>query len=485
MRLPAALLAAVVALSTLAGCSSEEPARPGVVTVGLQEPGTLLPADVDDQAGRLVTGALWTPLADYDPATGKLTPRAAASITSTDRVTWTVKLRPGLRFHDGTPVTAESYVDTWRAITRENWKTTPVLTKSLRAKQITAPDTSTIQLVLDRPSSQVPAWLSTPGLVPMPASVLASRDWNAFARHPVGDGPFRLADGWAPGTGGTLLRVTPAEGKASEVDLRVGDPVDQYDAVRDGSLDLVASVAGDRHEAMHADFADRHTTWPLPEAGYLVFPAGDPRFADATVRHAFALAIDRGALEAGPLAHQVDPAQALLPPADAPGERTGTCRPCTFDAAAAKSLLGQSGFTGATTVYFDPGAGIWTRPLASGLAATLGVPVTAAQRPTGQALGLSTVDLKPASASPADLLSTLASAAGYTDDGFRQDLAAAEAAATPAEAGQLYRVAENQLLRDLPVAPLWTGHGHAVWSPRVHDVRAAAFSGIELAEISV
>ncbi|WP_432846074.1 ABC transporter substrate-binding protein [Amycolatopsis sp. CA-161197] len=485
MRLPALLAAAVVALSALAGCSSDEPARPGVVTVGLQEPGTLLPADVDDQAGRFVTGALWTPLADYDPVTGQLTPRAATSITSTDHVTWTVKLRPDLKFHDGTPVTAQSYVDTWHAIAGENWEVTPVLTKSLRAKQITAPDATTIRLVLDRPSSQVPAWLSAPGLVPMPASVLASHDWNGFARHPVGDGPFRLADGWAPGTGGTLLRVTPAEGKATEVDLRVGDPVEQYDAVRDGSLDLVTSVPGERHEAMHTDFADRHTTWPLPEAGYLVFPTADPRFADAAVRHAFALAVDRSALEAGPLAHQVDPAHALLPPADAPGERTGTCRPCSFDAAAAKSLLAQSGFTGPTTVYFDPGAGQWTRPLATGVATALGVPVTAAQRPNGRVDGPSTVDLNLASASPADLLTTLASASGYSDPGFAQDLTAAESAATTAEAGQLYRVAENQLLRDLPVAPLWTGHGHAVWSPRLHGVVAAAFSGIDLAALSV
>ncbi|MFI5613771.1 ABC transporter substrate-binding protein [Amycolatopsis sp. NPDC051903] len=482
MRSRLAVLLATLAL--LAGCSSAEPPPPGVVTVGLQEPGTLLPADVDDQAGRLVTGALWEPLADYDPASGKQTPRAAASITSGDRVTWTVRLRPGRKFHDGTAVTAASYVDTWRAIARENWAATPVLTKSLRAKEITAVDASTIKIVLDRPSSQVPAWLSAPGLVPLPASVLASRDWNAFARHPVGDGPFRLADGWQPGTGGKLLRVTPAEGKAEELDLRVGDPAEQYDAVRDGSLDLVTSVAGDRHEAMHTDFGDRHTTWPLPEAGYLVFPSADPRFADATVRHAFALAVDRGALEAGPLAHQVDPARALLPPADAPGERTGTCRPCTFDAAAAKSLLGQSGFTGPTTIYYDPGAGVWTRPLAAGASSALGVPVTAVPRPPDGPAGPSTVDLKLATASPADLLTALASAAGYTDDGFRQDLTAAESAATPAEAAQLYRVAENQLLRDLPVAPLWTGHGHAVWAPRVHGVTAAPFSGIALAAIS-
>ena len=123
------LLVLLAALSlAVTGCSDPGPARPGVLSVGIREPSTLLPADLADQAGRLVTGALWTPLADYDAASGKVTPRAAESIESADRVHWTVKLRHA-KFHDGTPVTAQSYVDTWRAVAAEQWVSSPVLTK--------------------------------------------------------------------------------------------------------------------------------------------------------------------------------------------------------------------------------------------------------------------------------------------------------------------------------------------------------------------
>jgi oligopeptide transport system substrate-binding protein len=473
------VLFAVLALA-VPGCSDPGPA-PGVLSVGIREPATLLPADLADQAGRLVTGALWTPLADYDAATGKVTPRAAESIASTDRVHWTVKLRPAT-FHDGTPVTAQSYVDTWKVIAASHWVSSPVLTKLLRAREIKASGPAELTLTLDRPSGQVPALLSAPGLVPLPASVLASRDWNGFAKAPVGNGPYRLDGPWKPGSGGTLKQVGGSG--AAEIDLRVGEPAAQYDAVKAGTLDLATEVPGEKHEAMH-EFGDRHVTWALPQAGYLAFPVASPAFADATVRHGFALGVDRAALEAGPLAHQVDPAKALLPPADAPGERTGTCRPCSFDAPAGKALLKQASFPGGATVYFGPGAEEWTRTLAVGLHKALDVSVTAQARPAAGPLdGPSTLDVKLATPSPYELLSTLASESGYTDEVFRQNLTLADAAATADEAGELYRLAENQLLRDLPVAPLWSGHGHAVWSERIRNVTTTPFTGPVLAGIS-
>jgi oligopeptide transport system substrate-binding protein len=480
MRLLALL--AVLALA-VTGCSGSGPA-PGVLSVGIREPATLLPADVRDQTGRLVTGALWTPLADYDAASGKVTPRAAQSIESTDRVHWTVKLRPAT-FHDGTPVTAQSYVDTWQAVAAEKWLSSTVLTQLLRAREIKASAPDTIVLTLDRPSGQVPGLLSAPGLVPLPASVLTSRDWAGFAAAPVGNGPYRLDGPWKRGSGGTLKRV--GEGRSAEITLRVGEPAAQYDEVKAGTLDVATEVPGEKHEAMHGDFGDdHHATWALPRAGYLAFPVTNPRFADATVRHGFALGVDRAALEAGPLAHQVDPAKALLPPADAPGERSGTCRPCSFDAAAGKALLQQAAFPGGATVYYGPGTEEWTRPLVVGLHQALDVSVTAqATSGPGPLDGPSTLDVELATASPYELLSQLAAQSGYTDEIFRQNLALADAAATPDEAGELYRLAENQLLRDLPVAPLWSGHGHAVWSSRTHDVKTTPFTGPVLAGIGV
>ncbi|RDI65599.1 peptide ABC transporter substrate-binding protein [Nocardia pseudobrasiliensis] len=482
---PIVVLAAL--LLGMTGCAqSPAPPQPGVLTVGVGEPASLLPADLHDQMSRMIVGALWTPLADYDAATGRSTPRAAESITSADRITWDVTLRPGGRFHDGTPVTAKSYVDTWRAVVAEHWPGSSALTKVLRAKEISATDEHTIHIVLDRPFGQAPAVLAAPALLPLPDSVLTSRDWAGFAANPVGNGPFRMAEPWRPGSGGRLVRIDDAPGKAREIQLRVGDSTAQYDAVKTGALDLASEVPGERHEAMHHDFADRHAMWPLPEAGYLAFPVSDKRFEDPTARHAFAMAVDRTALAAGPLAQQVDPAASILPPGIAPGVRSGACRPCVHDQPAAKSLLDQAAFTGPVTLYFDAGQQSWAKPLADQLATALALAITATQRDgetSRSADGPFAVTIAPSTPSPHEPLAALAEISGYTDPGFTQLLAAAEAGAD--DSAQLYRLAENQLLRDLPIAPLWSGHGHAVWAQRVHDVTATPLRGIDLAAISV
>ncbi|WP_405163606.1 ABC transporter substrate-binding protein [Nocardia sp. NBC_01499] len=486
MRLVAAF---AMLLLGITGCAeSAESAKPGVLTVGVREPATLLPADVRDQAGRMIVGALWTPLVDYDAATGKSTPRAAASVASADQMTWEIRLSADNQFHDGTPVTAQSYVDTWRTVADQRWTGSGVLTEVLRAKEISAQDEHTLRIVLDRPFGQVLAVLASPALLPLPASVLASRDWAGFAVNPIGNGPYRMAEAWRPGSGGRLVRVGDATGKAREIQFRVGDSAAQYDQVKAGSLDLASEVPGARHDAMHHDFTDRHAMWPLPEASYLAFPLADKRFDDAAVRHAFAMAVDRTALASGPLADQVDPARAILPPGIAPGERSGTCRPCTHDQAAAKSLLSQVPFTGPVTMYFGAGQEQWARQLADQLHTALAVEVTTRQRadePTPPTDGPFLITRSLSTPSPHELLAALGKTTEYTDEGFTQLLTAADSAGTPEESGQLYRIAENQLLRDLPAAPLWSGHGHAVWSKRLRNVTAIPLRGIDLPLISM
>jgi oligopeptide transport system substrate-binding protein len=472
----------VIALLLLSGCSSSESGRDkDTIAVGVTAPASLIPGQVVDQPGRMITGALWTPLVTYDADKQQVTPLAAAAITSQDQVVWTIKLRPGTRFHDGTPVAAQSYVDTWRLVLAQRWPGATVLTDVLRAKDMRAVDDTTISLTLSHPYGTAPVALGSVALLPLPDSVLKSQDWSGFAAHPVGNGPYRMEGNWR--NGARLVRADtyqgPNPGRARVIDLRVADPAGQYNGIRDGSLDLASAIPGSAHDALQRDFADRHLTWPLPSLTYLTFPLSDKRFSDPVIRHAFALAIDRPALEAGPLDRQVDVARSLLPPYTALAQRPGPCRPCNADPAAAKALLTQSGaLTGPVTLY--AAAGPVASALADQLRRALGLDVTT--RPGPGADGPTVVTRTLFTPTPREPMTNLP---GYLTPAFDDVLSSADAAATPAESDQLYRFAENQVLRDLPIAPLWSAHGHAAWGTRVSGVRTDPYRDIELEQVEV
>jgi oligopeptide transport system substrate-binding protein len=454
------------------------PRPPGIYAVAVREPATLLPGQVSDSAGRMIVGALWARLPDV------------AEIASQDHKVWTIQLRPGLRFHDDTPVTAESYVRTWQTVVSERWAGARLFTSVLLLTDMRATDDTTITLTLAKPFANAGDVLGSLALAPLPESVLTSRDWKSFAGNPIGNGPYRLASPWRAGTGGKLTKFADYfgrnTGKAREIEVRVvADAAAQYEQVRGSALDLATAVPGSAHDAMRAEMANRHLVWPMPELTYLRFPLLDLQFKEASVRHAFALGVDRAALEAGPLNQQVDPARSFLPPIVQLPQRTGPCRPCVHDPAAAKSLLAQAPDKLVDVkLYFQPGMESWIDTLADQLRRALSIEITTKPLAPGQVPtdGPEVVTRPLLSPSPAEPMTDL-----YPTEspGFFDLLNSANAATNSDDRGQLYRLAENQVLRDLPVAPLWSAHGHAVWTDRLSGIAADPYRDLDLGGLEV
>ncbi|MFD0854436.1 ABC transporter substrate-binding protein, partial [Actinomadura adrarensis] len=287
-------------------------------------------------------GAVWQGLTAYDPRTSAPVLAAAQSIDSPDRKVWTVRLKPGGRFHDGSPVTARSFTDAWTAVVREGWSGAWLLTDVARIKGAKARGDGidglkvtgdlTFEVTLDHPLNGFPALVAAPAFMPMPDSVLRSRDWASYGRRPVGNGTFRIT---AHGPRETVLERPDAR---TVVIKAMPDASQQVSAVETGDLDVATEVPADRHERMDTEFRNRHLTLQGLQTTYLAFPTWDERYTVA-VRQALSLAVNRNAITEDALGYQATAANALVPPGVIPGHRQGQCRLCLHDPRAATAAL--------------------------------------------------------------------------------------------------------------------------------------------------
>jgi peptide/nickel transport system substrate-binding protein len=174
--------------------AAPQPKSGGSLTIGtFSETPSLDPAT---NVGTGVTGgmelvALYDTLMTYDTATGKFEPRTAASLTpNADLSVWTLKLKPNIKFADGTAYDAAAVVF--------NLKRHSAATPGARSialvssiKSYDTPDALTVVMTLSAPNSTIPfALASAPGAIASPA-VIQAQGAN-FGVNPVnaGAGPF-------------------------------------------------------------------------------------------------------------------------------------------------------------------------------------------------------------------------------------------------------------------------------------------------------
>src|SRR5215470_15320738 len=190
----------VAAFALPAGPASAQKAG-GTITVGLELdiPGfDPLKVGVYDTAALTASSAIFETLTVLD-ANGKAQPRLALSWEpSEDFKTWTFKLRPGVKFHDGTPFNAAAY--------KENFDRQKDPANKCRCafyiagiNNVQAPDELTLVYNLNDPSVNFPTLLS---FASSNNAVHSPTAWKAkgddYNRNPVGTGPYILKS-WTAG----------------------------------------------------------------------------------------------------------------------------------------------------------------------------------------------------------------------------------------------------------------------------------------------
>src|SRR5687767_2885895 len=106
-RTAAVLLALALGATACGGGGDDDPedASGGTFSITITTPeNPLIPTNTTESEGNLVLSGLFTGLIEYDPETSEAVYSGVAeSIESDDSALWTVKLKDGWTFHDGTP----------------------------------------------------------------------------------------------------------------------------------------------------------------------------------------------------------------------------------------------------------------------------------------------------------------------------------------------------------------------------------------------
>ncbi len=186
-------IAALLAVSATIGLAGATPALSETLRIGLSEDtDTLDPTQGRTFGGRQMFAALCDKLFDLDPQGGIVGQLVTDWTVSDDGLEITLKLQPGVVFHDGTPFNAEAVkFNIERALTLEE----SARKGDIRAiKSVEAVDDQTAKLILSEPFAPLLAQLADRAGMMMSPTAIAAVDTVTFANAPVCSGPYKFKE---------------------------------------------------------------------------------------------------------------------------------------------------------------------------------------------------------------------------------------------------------------------------------------------------
>jgi len=336
------------------------PAKPaGQVIVGLsQEPTVFNPLMPHIEVDQGVHWNLFNPLWGVDDK-GNFTPQLAAEVPavenggiSKDGLTWKIKLRPDVKWHDGAPFTADDVKFTLELINNPHFRAYSRNGHELVTDiQVTSP--TEIGWRMKKAYAPYPSILSWTFIVPQHILAKANDPNTApFNNAPVGTGPFRWAERMAGdhitlvanehffGTGPYLERL---------VFRYIPDLTVLFTQFQTGAIDYtgIQGITADHYNEAIKIPGRKVTAGPAAFVESITMNLGRPVFQDPAVRQALYAAMDKDSIIKAIYYGLPTPTESFLPRQswafnpDLPKQ--------VYDAAKAKQILDQAGW--------KPGAG--------------------------------------------------------------------------------------------------------------------------------
>ncbi|MEJ0097508.1 MAG: ABC transporter substrate-binding protein, partial [Bauldia sp.] len=275
----------------------------------------------------------------------KFVGRLATSWQNPDDLTWVFKLRPGVKFQDGTLFTA---ADVKASFDRVIALKAPLSLLFSDVDHVETSDDDTVTFKTKTPSGTL---LSSLGLLYVGPAARINDD--AFWQHPVGTGPFAISAYTAGETVDFTANASYWGGapKLDGIEFRyIPEIVSRITALETGEIDLTWDIPTDQTAEVQGDADLVYQTAPSLTYYFSWFNSSVTPFTDVRVRQAMWYALDVPKIVKDLYGDMAQVAQGPIPQT-AFGAAVMT--PYTYDPAKAKKLLADAGFPNGFSTTLD------------------------------------------------------------------------------------------------------------------------------------
>lgn len=529
-----ASISAVALLATACGGSSDDNSGSGgdgggggeIVANGCTPENPLVAGNTGETCGGKVLKLVTSQLVHYNTETAEPEMDIAESIETDDNQNFTVTLKD-YKFHDGTDVTAESFVKAWNYTAygpnaqQGSYFFAPIegydqvqctgdneedpcagdgAPKAEKMSGLKVVDDKTFTIKTSEKVSNLPVRLGYTAFAPQPDAFF--EDPEAFGEAPIGAGPYKF-ESWDKNKAISLTKFDDYSGefggKVDQITFKIFKEQEAaYTALLADEIDVIDQIPTSAlvGEKFKSDLGEGHyLTQPNSVSQWVGMNYHiDEKLADKDLRHAISMAIDRESIIKNIFNNTREAATGVVSPV-VDGYKEGQCGEfCTYDPEKAKALFEKSGgYEGKLTLTYngDGGHKEWTEATCNSIKNTLGINCVAT--PTvdfatmltklgeNELKGLWRMGWVMDYPSIENYLAPIFAEGAasnyyqYANPEFNKLLTEAAAASDPAEATAMYQEAERIMLDDMPAIPLWFGKTMVGWSDDVENVKADPF----------